>query len=183
MGSCACYCLSWLLGKQLAHAIWPDRLAAFGAEVQRQKRALLGYIIFLRITPLLPNTFINVASPIVGVPLLPFAVGTLLGTGPQNFVAVTAGNRLGELTSLKDLYDPRFMLLGESGREEEEEPPAPVHFRRRSARSLARRTLLADVAAWLRRAGIAAGVLAALSAYLQRRNAWAGATFSAKKAA
>lgn len=116
VGSCTSYCLSWLLGRQLAQAIWPERLAAFGAEVRRQKRALLGYIIFLRVTPLLPNTFINVASPIVGVPLLPFALGTLIGTGPQNFVAVSCGNRLGELTSLRDLYDPRFLLLGESAR-------------------------------------------------------------------
>ena len=38
--------------------------------------------------------------------------GTLLGCLPNNFVAVSAGSRLAELTSLKDLYDRRLVLLG-----------------------------------------------------------------------
>ena len=44
-----------------------------------RRRELLNYIIFLRVTPILPNTFINVASPIVGVPLAPFALGKRAG--------------------------------------------------------------------------------------------------------
>lgn len=36
---------------------------------------MLSYIVFLRVTPILPNTFINVASPVVRVPLMPFIVG------------------------------------------------------------------------------------------------------------
>ena len=35
---------------------------------------------FLRLTPLAPNWFINVACPIIGVPLAPFFVASLLGT-------------------------------------------------------------------------------------------------------
>lgn len=127
-GSCSCYCLSWALGQPLAHALWPERIDRYAAEVARRRRELvrgpgwcsacarrgacvaaacvlgvaaegspgrlteqrlpssplpspplrplqLNYILFLRVTPLLPNTFINVCSPIVGVPLLPFALG------------------------------------------------------------------------------------------------------------
>ena len=40
---------------------------------------MLWYIIFLRITPFLPNWFINVASPVIGVRLAPFYWGTFLG--------------------------------------------------------------------------------------------------------
>jgi uncharacterized membrane protein YdjX (TVP38/TMEM64 family) len=36
-------------------------------------------MLFLRITPLLPNWFVNVASPIVGVPLHIFVLATLVG--------------------------------------------------------------------------------------------------------
>lgn len=130
LGSCTCYSLSWLLGKQLAHAVWPGKLEKFAAEVSQQqhswqaggaglrtpsaapcmqcvasvpwhmsigghvsygwavrpcccfhvqvsarRRDMLNYIVFLRVTPILPNTFINVASPIVGVPLAPFTLG------------------------------------------------------------------------------------------------------------
>eukprot|EP00983_Pelagomonas_calceolata_P132896 1161914-Pelagomonas_calceolata.AAC.4 len=45
------------------------------AEVAHRRKALLNYMLFLRMTPLLPNVFINVASPIVGVPLHTFAIG------------------------------------------------------------------------------------------------------------
>ena len=38
--------------------------------------------------------------------------GTLLGCLPNNFVAVSAGSRLGELQSLQDLYDIKLLLLG-----------------------------------------------------------------------
>lgn len=44
-------------------------------QVVKRQGDLLNYIIFLRVTPLLPNTFINVTSPIVGVPLAPFMLG------------------------------------------------------------------------------------------------------------
>jgi uncharacterized membrane protein YdjX (TVP38/TMEM64 family) len=74
-GSCSCYCLSWAVGQPLARALWPERVDKFAAEVGRRRLQLLNYIVFLRVTPILPNTFINVASPIVGVPLAPFALG------------------------------------------------------------------------------------------------------------
>lgn len=73
-GSCSCYCLSWVVGQPLARAAWAERVDKFAAEVGRRRHQLFNYIIFLRVTPM-PNTFINVASPIVGVPLAPFALG------------------------------------------------------------------------------------------------------------
>ena len=75
-GACSCYMLSQLIGRPLAAALWPGKLQSYGEEVAKRRAQLLNYIIFLRVTPLLPNTFVNVASPIVGVPLAPFALGT-----------------------------------------------------------------------------------------------------------
>jgi hypothetical protein len=34
MGSCACFCLSLLVGKALAQALWPERLEAFAEEAR-----------------------------------------------------------------------------------------------------------------------------------------------------
>lgn len=33
LGSCCCYCMSWAVGQPLAHALWPDRLDRYAAEV------------------------------------------------------------------------------------------------------------------------------------------------------
>ena len=67
--------MSLLIGKPLVQSVWPERLAHYNKEVQARRAELLNYIIFLRVTPILPNVFINVASPIVEVPLLQFTLG------------------------------------------------------------------------------------------------------------
>ncbi|WIA10339.1 hypothetical protein OEZ85_010531 [Tetradesmus obliquus] len=111
-GSCSCYGMSCLLWRPIARAVWADRIEGFKSEVAKRRHDLLSYIIFLRVTPMLPNVFINVASPIVGVPLLDFALGTLIGCAPNNFMAAHAGDHLSDLDSLADLYNPRMLLLG-----------------------------------------------------------------------
>ncbi|KAI8476884.1 MAG: snare associated Golgi protein family [Monoraphidium minutum] len=112
LGATACYCMSCLFGRPVALAIWRDRLQHFAGEVSGRSNDLLSYIIFLRVTPILPNTFINVASPVVGVPLAPFFFGTLIGCLPNNFMAAHAGDHLSDLHSLADLYSPRIIGLG-----------------------------------------------------------------------
>jgi len=67
----------------------------------------LNYIIFLRVTPLLPNTFINIASPIVSVPYFSFLIGTIVGTIPACFLAVRAGSMLAELKGMSEMYDAK----------------------------------------------------------------------------
>ncbi|KAK9798178.1 hypothetical protein WJX73_009252 [Symbiochloris irregularis] len=112
IGALSCFLMSFLIGRPLVRAIWPERLSHYGKEVQARKSDLLNYIIFLRVTPIFPNVFINVASPIVDVPVLQFTAGTLLGCMPNNFVFCNAGGRLGELQSFADLYDVKLLLLG-----------------------------------------------------------------------
>ena len=77
LGASACYGMSWLCGREVAYLLWPDKLAHFSTEVKKQKTNMLSYIVLLRVTPVLPNTFINVASPMVDVPLTPFMLGKL----------------------------------------------------------------------------------------------------------
>jgi hypothetical protein len=48
-------------------------------QVAKHRENLLNYIIFLRVTPFLPNWFINIASPVIDVPLAPFFWGTFIG--------------------------------------------------------------------------------------------------------
>lgn len=57
-------------------------------QVAKRKSRLLNYMLFLRITPTLPNTFINVSSPIVGIPFATFFLATVVGLIPAAFVTV-----------------------------------------------------------------------------------------------
>lgn len=54
----------------------------------KRRQKLLNYMLFLRVTPTLPNTFINFASPIVDVPYHIFFFATLVGLIPAAYVTV-----------------------------------------------------------------------------------------------
>ncbi|URD99941.1 NAD dependent epimerase/dehydratase family [Musa troglodytarum] len=104
-GASSCYFLSKIIGRPLVFSLWPDKLSFFQAQVAKRREKLLNYILFLRVTPTLPNTFINMASPIVDVPYPIFFLATLIGLIPAAYVTVRAGTALGELKSVADLYD------------------------------------------------------------------------------
>ncbi|ONK55802.1 uncharacterized protein A4U43_C10F1130 [Asparagus officinalis] len=104
-GASSCFFLSKLIGRPLVFSMWPDKLSFFQAQVAKRRQKLLNYMVFLRVTPTLPNTFINVASPIVDIPYPVFLLATMIGLIPASFVTVKAGIALGDLKSLGDLYD------------------------------------------------------------------------------
>ncbi|GFY71424.1 transmembrane protein 41B [Trichonephila inaurata madagascariensis] len=96
----------------LSGFLYPFPLAIFlVCTVNKHKDHLLNYIIFLRITPFLPNWFINITSPVIGVPAYPFIMGTFLGVAPPSFVMIQAGKTLHELTSSTDAYSWFSVLM------------------------------------------------------------------------
>lgn len=104
-GASSCYFLSKLIGRPIIFCLWPDKLHFFQAQVAKRRERLLNYMLFLRVTPTLPNTFINFASPIVDVPYHTFFLATVIGIIPAAYVTVRAGITLGDLRSVGDLYD------------------------------------------------------------------------------
>ncbi|KAJ8023414.1 Transmembrane protein 41B [Holothuria leucospilota] len=101
-GASNCYLLSYLVGVKLVQKYIPERVEKWSTAVARHREHLLNYIIFLRITPFLPNWFINITSPVLKVPLWPFFLGTFLGVAPPSFVAIQAGTTLYQLTHAGD---------------------------------------------------------------------------------
>ncbi|KAL8172572.1 hypothetical protein V2J09_024376 [Rumex salicifolius] len=110
-GASSCYFLSKLIGKPIVNWLWPEKLRFFQAEIAKHKEKLLNYMLFLRVTPSLPNLFINLASPIVDIPFHVFFLATVIGLVPASFITVKAGLTLGELKSVKDLYDFKTLTI------------------------------------------------------------------------
>jgi uncharacterized membrane protein YdjX (TVP38/TMEM64 family) len=65
-------------------------------QISKRRDKLLNYMLFLRITPTLPNLFINLASPIVDVPFHVFFLATLIGLIPAAYITV----RVSSFTSI-----------------------------------------------------------------------------------
>ncbi|XP_054152961.1 transmembrane protein 41B-like [Oppia nitens] len=99
VGASLCYLLSYLVGRRVVLKFWPNKVKEWAQTVDSHRNNLLNYIIFLRITPFLPNWFINITSPVIDVPLKTFFIGTFLGVAPPSFIAIQAGTTLNTLTS------------------------------------------------------------------------------------
>lgn len=110
-GASSCYFLSKLIGRPIVNWLWPEKLRFFQGEIAKRREKLLNYMLFLRVTPTLPNLFINLASPIVDIPFHVFFLATLVGLIPASFITVRAGLALGELKSVKDLYDFKTLAV------------------------------------------------------------------------
>ncbi|MEE6498743.1 hypothetical protein FKM82_003218 [Ascaphus truei] len=99
LGASFCYMLSYLVGRPVVYRYLTEKAVKWSQQVERHREHLINYIIFLRITPFLPNWFINITSPIINVPLKVFFLGTFLGVAPPSFVAIKAGTTLYQLTT------------------------------------------------------------------------------------
>ena len=112
-GGTLCYLLNKYLLRDFALLVIPERVKGFQrmVEWQASRGNLVYFMLFLRLTPLAPNWFVNMASPIVGVPLDVFAVSTAFGCIPITLVTVNAGIILDDLHDISDIYSGRTVLL------------------------------------------------------------------------
>ncbi|KAM7108414.1 LOW QUALITY PROTEIN: transmembrane protein 41B [Ciconia maguari] len=121
LGASFCYMLSYLVGRPVVYRYlteksgvkWSEQVkVSRDAEIYDRKKHLINYIIFLRITPFLPNWFINITSPVINVPLKVFFIGTFLGVAPPSF-GIKAGTTLYQLTTAGEAvsWNSVFVLM------------------------------------------------------------------------
>ncbi|KAG5886971.1 hypothetical protein JTB14_006613 [Gonioctena quinquepunctata] len=99
VGASLCFLLSQLVGRKLVLHYFPEKAQSWAVKVDKHRDNLLNYVIFLRVTPFLPNWFINLTAPVIGVPLFPFAFGTFIGVAPPSFIAIQGGQTLHDMTA------------------------------------------------------------------------------------
>lgn len=99
LGASLCFMISQFVGRKLIQKYFPEKANAWAVTVNKHKDNLLNYVIFLRVTPFLPNWFINLTAPVIGVPLVPFALGTFIGVAPPSFIALQAGQTLHNMSA------------------------------------------------------------------------------------
>ncbi|XP_017871380.1 PREDICTED: transmembrane protein 41 homolog isoform X2 [Drosophila arizonae] len=104
LGATLCYTLSNLVGRRLIRHFWPKKTSEWSRHVEEYRDSLFNYMLFLRMTPILPNWFINLASPVIGVPLHIFALGTFCGVAPPSVIAIQAGKTLQKMSSSSEAF-------------------------------------------------------------------------------
>lgn len=73
-------------------------------QIAKRREKLLNYMLFLRVTPTLPNLFINLASPIVDIPFHIFFLATVVGLVPASYITVRVRLLLFKIYSNDHIY-------------------------------------------------------------------------------
>lgn len=104
--------LSQTLVKGFVLEYRPGLVRQFKTLVEENYNRLFYFVIFLRLTPLVPNWFVNLSSPIVGIPLSKFYLGTFLGLMPFNYIHINTGLALDNITKFGASANQLLLLAG-----------------------------------------------------------------------
>ena len=97
-GASICYLLSRSIVKGFVIEYKPGLVRKFTDLVESNRQRIFYFMLFLRITPLVPNWFVNLGSPIAGIPLSTFWLGTFFGLMPFNYIHVNTGMALNTIS-------------------------------------------------------------------------------------
>lgn len=110
VGASSCFLLSKFFGRVLVMKFFAEKLEPLQKMVTENLESLFFFLLSIRIFPMTPNWFINMAAPILDVPLIQFFFSVLIGLMPYNFVCVQTGSILTEISSVKDVMTTSIMV-------------------------------------------------------------------------
>lgn len=109
-GATFCFLLSHNFGKAYLVHFFPDKVKFIQDKVTENMDGLFFYLLFLRLFPMSPNWFMNMAAPIIGIPIHLFFMSVFVGLMPYNFICVRTGCMLSGISSLEDVFTPAIMV-------------------------------------------------------------------------
>lgn len=115
IGSTVCYMLSQTLLKGFVLQYKRNLVFRFSELVRSYKNHIYLFMVFLRVTPMVPNPIVNLASPLVGIPVHVFFLGTFVGLMPFNYIHVNTGLALNNISKFGASPTQLLLLAGLSG--------------------------------------------------------------------
>mmetsp|Transcript_35105 Transcript_35105/g.54857 ORF Transcript_35105/g.54857 Transcript_35105/m.54857 type:complete len:240 (-) Transcript_35105:113-832(-) len=110
VGTALCYLFYATFGGPLVRRLFVEQLARLEEGVRHHRRRLFYYLAVIRIFPMTPNFFINLAAPLIRLPVIPHVAAATAGLAPITFLTCQAGGTLSTLQNLKDAVDKRILL-------------------------------------------------------------------------
>ncbi len=86
---------------------YADKLSGFNAELDKNGP---GYLLTLRLIPVFPFFLINLLAGLTRIPLWTFVWTTSLGILPGSLVYAYAGQQLGNINNVKDIFTTRVLI-------------------------------------------------------------------------
>ncbi|CAD2083801.1 SNARE associated Golgi protein, putative [Plasmodium vinckei brucechwatti] len=103
LSSLIAYVVYSMYGKSVIEHFLKDPLAKFNEQLNKRVKTtfdLFSYIAILRVTPIFPNTLINILAPCLSLPVIPLVFATLVGNLPNIIILVSIGQTINRLSSI-----------------------------------------------------------------------------------
>ncbi|ORX85250.1 hypothetical protein BCR32DRAFT_265779 [Anaeromyces robustus] len=111
VGASNCYILSKLCIGSLLDYYAHDKIKSLENKIKKHENNLFYYLLFIRLFPIVPNWFVNIASPLIKIKFFPhFFLSNLIGLLSYNIVTTQAGFILMSLNSTKDIINAKFFI-------------------------------------------------------------------------
>ncbi|EER16242.1 conserved hypothetical protein [Perkinsus marinus ATCC 50983] len=110
-GATLCYTLFRVVGRPVVMHFFRPAMTRFKRQLDKRRDSLFWYMLFLRITPIVPNWFINISTGNLGLNSRTFFFGTLLGLIPNNIILVNMGSELAEIQHVGSFNAKNFLVL------------------------------------------------------------------------
>ena len=117
IGAVLCHVLWYFSGKDflLSFEWFRVRVSKLSAMLQGYRKKggfkMTWFLISLRLFPLTPNWFVNIAGPVLGITTTEQIYSVFIGMIPFNYITVHAGLLLSELKTVNDIYQPKTVFL------------------------------------------------------------------------
>ena len=89
----------------------PQKIAWLQRKIDENRHNLFYYFMFLRLSPICPNWFLNASSAVVGVPFYIFASATVVGIMPYTLILIKTGLMLDEVSHIGFDLNVSIVLL------------------------------------------------------------------------
>jgi len=113
MGASLCYLLARGVGEDLANHYFPGKIRHLRKALDEHAHELPFFLLFLRLFPMSPNWALNMCSGVLRVPMHLFFISVFLGLMPYNYLCVTSGALLGQISDIGTILSwPNIAKMG-----------------------------------------------------------------------
>lgn len=97
VGGAGGWIMSYAFGREILLYCVPNKMAALKTRTDAFQGSMFRYVLFLRMSPLFPNWFVNYGTALIGVPFMYFLTASFLALQPTTVLSISMGHMLHEM--------------------------------------------------------------------------------------
>mmetsp|Transcript_43583 Transcript_43583/g.112612 ORF Transcript_43583/g.112612 Transcript_43583/m.112612 type:complete len:290 (-) Transcript_43583:130-999(-) len=93
-GGAGAWLMSYCIGREILLHFAAEKMATLKKEMDKFQGSMFRYMLFLRVSPLFPNWFVNYSTAMIGMPFWHFLFASILAIQPAACMSIAMGGML-----------------------------------------------------------------------------------------